>query len=202
MKSSRFRQSYRKNASKLHKKVGDTIRTINWLCDYIIYQEYPVNRVNTDYPHSSHHFDWVIPRAKLVIECHGRQHYDIVAFDGVIDGSIENFKELKARDAKKKEAAQQAGFIYVEIPYNHKDTIENIIWNTVNSKIDYDQKGKLNAINTSPSMEMWKEKQREIKKETRHRFLSSEQHKKQLEYQRIYRKERYKQDKERREQNE
>ena len=61
MKRTRFQHQYRKNASKLHKEVGDILRDSKILGHQEIYQEYPVNRVNKHYRNSSHHFDWVVP---------------------------------------------------------------------------------------------------------------------------------------------
>lgn len=117
MKNSRFKFEYRKNASKLHRTVGDILRDSSTFNNYEIYQEYPVNRINENYPHASHHFDWAIPKLNIVIECHGVQHYKVVRFGGTAEEAITAFKETQRRDKLKKEAAQLAGFAYVEIPY-------------------------------------------------------------------------------------
>ena len=122
-KDSRFKWEYRKNASRLHKVVGELFRSSTMFAHYECYQEYPVNRVNTSYQHGSHHVDWVIPQLLLVIECHGKQHYQAVAFDGNIDRAVEEFKNIKYRDKKKKAAALAADFTYVEIPYTSEKTL-------------------------------------------------------------------------------
>lgn len=119
MKNSRFKFEYRKSASKLHRKVGDLLRLGNtFIGSHDVYQEYPVNRVNKSYLELSHHFDWVVPNLKVVIECHGEQHYAPVAFDGDHDKAVECYYDQVARDRIKKEAALQAGYIYIEVPYS------------------------------------------------------------------------------------
>jgi hypothetical protein len=150
--------------------------------------------VNTSYPHSSHHFDWVIPGAKLVIECHGRQHYDVVAWDGQVDGSIEKFKALKARDEQKKQAAVQMGWAYVEIPYNYKGDLGDIIWETWQ---DYSATQEVPCEPKADYTTLYKEKKREENKKRRREYLASPAHKVQLEKQREYRKKQYRKAKER-----
>lgn len=116
MKRSRFRYSYRNNASSLHKKVGDCIRNSTLFNKYQIYQEYPVVRVNPGYTDTSHHFDWVIPDLFLVIECHGEQHYTPVDFSGKQeDGGIMEYQRLKSRDRLKQNACIEAGWTYIEL---------------------------------------------------------------------------------------
>ena len=119
MSSSRFQYAYRENASKLHKAVGEILRTADAFGEYEAYQEYPVNRVNPLYPESSHHFDWVIPDLKVVIECHGVQHYKVVDWEGgEAEKAIVAYKALKERDFAKREAAWAVDWIYVEVPYS------------------------------------------------------------------------------------
>lgn len=118
MSNSRFQYAYRENASRLHKAVGEVLRTGEAFGEHEAYQEYPVNRVNEDYPDSSHHFDWVIPDLKVVIECHGIQHYKVVDWEGgEAEKAISAYKALKERDFAKREAAWAADWIYVEVPY-------------------------------------------------------------------------------------
>jgi len=118
MSNSRFQYAYRENASRLHKAVGEVLRTGEAFGEHEAYQEYPVNRVNENYPDSSHHFDWVIPDLKVVIECHGIQHYKVVDWEGgEAEKAISAYKALKERDFAKREAAWDADWIYVEVPY-------------------------------------------------------------------------------------
>lgn len=124
MKTSRFRFDYRENCSKLHKAVGDCIRSSEKLGSYRTYQEYPVVRVNPSYYKSSHHFDWVILDLKLVIECHGEQHYKPVSFGNMSkDAACIAFSSQKHRDRQKEWAATDAGWTYIAIPYWDQDKI-------------------------------------------------------------------------------
>ena len=68
MKTSRFRHSYRDNASRYHRHVGDLLRQAVFTGAHSVYQEYPVNRVAKHYGYANHHFDWVIPGLQMVFE--------------------------------------------------------------------------------------------------------------------------------------
>jgi hypothetical protein len=127
-KNSRFKYAYRDSASKLHKAVGDCLRSSLVFGGYEIYQEYPVTKIHNDPSLSAFHFDWVIPKLKIVWEAHGLQHYKPVKFGGISDEDAEvAFHDNRHRDMIKKEAALEAGWIYVEIPYSTKITEENLI---------------------------------------------------------------------------
>jgi len=207
-KNSRFQFAYRDNASSLHKTVGELLRTSEVFCNYDIYQEYPVNKINSTYVDGSHHFDWVIPKIGIIIECHGQQHYEAISFTSNVEEAISSFKDLKRRDKAKKEAALAAGYIYVEVPY-HEDkklTIEKLLfliekgrqllldWTEeyeVEMKAEENQQkvqeqARLTTIQTDRIKE---EKARN--KEKRQSYLSSEKHKKELSVAREFRKQRY-----------
>jgi len=118
MKNSRFQYDYRENTSKLHKAVGNCLRTSELFNHYRIYQEYPVYRINSNYSNTSHRFDWIILDLKLVIECHGIQHYKEVSFGHEEEESSCSILTLqKYRDKQKKWAAEEAGWTYIIIPY-------------------------------------------------------------------------------------
>lgn len=118
MKTSRFRESYRSNASKLHRAVGDILKQAPF-ANFKIFQEYPTSRVNPACTNKRLHFDWVVLDLKLVIECHGEFHYQPVKMSGKMtdEEAQQAFKELKQRDELKYNFAVAAGFIYVVIPY-------------------------------------------------------------------------------------
>lgn len=117
MKSHRFQYSYRENASKLHIAVGEILRQYSCFCSYESYQEYPVNRINPNYPSSREHFDWVVPTLHLVIECHGIQHYQPTAFDGDRVAAIAKFEHMCELDKQKYQAAIDAGYVYMIVHY-------------------------------------------------------------------------------------
>lgn len=196
MKSSRFRYSYRNNASKLHKMVGDLLR--NLFPNIEVYQEYPVVRVDKIYSESSHHFDWVIPQLKLVIECHGRQHYEPVAFDGNVDAAVASFHGLQARDKMKKEAALRAGFTYIEIPYTTRRLSDSDFYKLI-ELAKQEQKGYTDEVNNEETAKEHKKAQwAQAQKEKRRQYLRSDAHKEALEKARQHRKERYRRIKEQR----
>lgn len=121
MKSKRFQFKYRAGASKLHKKVGDLMRSSSILNGYNFLQEYPVSSINPGYEGTREHFDWVSTDLKVVIECHGEQHYHPVCFGGItMKQAIDNYEGQKERDASKQGAALAAGWGYLSIPYDTK----------------------------------------------------------------------------------
>lgn len=130
MKNRRFKYEYRENSSSLHKKVGNILRKSDIFKGFSIYQEYPVSRINSDYQSNREKFDWVVLELKIVIECHGRQHYEVIDFSGEAeDGGYGAFQAQKRRDRKKKNAALDAGFTYIEIPYyDEKKLDDKYIW--------------------------------------------------------------------------
>lgn len=132
MKTSRFQEAYRENASKLHIAVGEALKNGSVFSGFNIYQEYPVDKINPDYPVSTHHYDWAIPDLFLVIECHGEQHYNPVRFGGISEEeATSNFLHQRHRDNMKMDAAIKAGYTYLAIPYSDLNSInESYIWST------------------------------------------------------------------------
>lgn len=130
MKGSKYRFSYRKNASKLHKIVGEALRNSSKFKGYKIYQEYPVSDICSSYKNHSHKFDWVILDLKIVIEVHGEQHYKEVDFGGEgQEKAADRLSSVRHRDRVKMDAAIEAGFTYIEIPYSDiKKVDEDYIW--------------------------------------------------------------------------
>lgn len=123
MKNKRFKTAYAANASKLHKKVGEILRANNPFFGLAkIYQEYPVYRIQPNYSNKSHRFDWVLLDHKLVIECHGEQHYHLTGFGGDIDPY--SMQQQKLRDLQKAKAAESAGFTYIVVPYWDYDKVD------------------------------------------------------------------------------
>ena len=114
MKSHRFRTEYRAKASKLHKVVGDILRDpTGYFAGHRVYQEYPVSKVNPSCENNRLHFDWVDLDLRLVVECHGEQHYKPQSFGG----GDSDFVALQERDYTKMQYAISAGYTYIVIPY-------------------------------------------------------------------------------------
>lgn len=202
MKNHRFQWKYRNSASKLHCTVGDCLRTSPLLQNHEIYQEYPVNRVNTTYKESSHHFDWVIPGLRVVIECHGKQHNEPVAFDGNYENAIESFYTLQKRDQLKKVAALNAGYRYIEIQYNEiKEISEKFIMDKLDiANLELEQYNIYYRETEEVEdglVDVLAKERKNWAREKRREFLSSEKHRRDLEKARDLRRRRYREFKER-----
>ena len=59
-------------------------------------------------------FDFLIPEYGVIIEWHGKQHYEFVE---LFHGTLEGFEEAKRIDLIKKEFAEAKGFIFIELDY-------------------------------------------------------------------------------------
>jgi len=195
MKTNRFKYGYRQSASKLHKAVGEILRNSTVFGDFEVYQEYPVNRVNENYPDGRHHFDWVIPKLGIVVECHGEQHFRAVAWDGDVEKAELAFREGQARDKAKKEAALEAGYLYVMIPYNKLNSLDiQYIMNQIElAKLEQSQYtgNRFEKTDEKNLMEKLKKELKERKKAARIQYLESEAHQERLEIARELRKKRY-----------
>lgn len=128
MRSTKTPRQTAQNASALHKHVGELLTSIEAFKGYEIRQEYPVKKVNPAFPSGREKFDWVILGAKIVVECHGEQHYMPVCFGGVDeDEAKRNLLAVQERDAEKKEAAEKVGWTYVVVRYDEpKITAEQL----------------------------------------------------------------------------
>ena len=116
--------------SKLHIKLGEILRNSEIFKRFKIYEEYPVKKINPKYNSAQHRFDWIIMDIFLVIECHGKQHYQPVEFGGIDSAiSVGNFHSQRIRDRDKMQAALDVGFTYIEISYNDYNNItDKLIW--------------------------------------------------------------------------
>lgn len=125
MKSKRPNQ-LPKNASKLHKYILNLLISEDSIFkNYNIKQEYNVNLVNPEFPSGREKYDLVILELQLVLEIHGRQHFDFISH---FHETKYDFRRQQERDEAKKQAAIDAGWAYVVIKYNEsKITSEELI---------------------------------------------------------------------------
>lgn len=195
MKNNRFKHSYRKSASALHRKVGETLRDSEIFKHHEIYQEYPVNRVAKDYPHGSHHFDWVIPALKVIIECHGAQHYHPVAFDGDQEAAEKRFEEGQERDRQKMASAQATGWAYVIVPYTDQKKVDATYLYELIKLAQKDTTGYTEEdVQKDESYDRQQERKAElsrIAKQRREEYKASERYQEHLEKAREHRRRRY-----------
>lgn len=125
MKTSKTPDKLAKNASKLHKKVGEILTSSPMFSNYEVRQEYRVSAVNPEFDSNREKFDWAVLGAKIVVECHGQQHYSPVRFGGISeDQAKRNLTELQEKDRIKRQAAQEAGWAYVVVRYDEEDLDE------------------------------------------------------------------------------
>lgn len=106
-----LKQTYRKSASKLHRRVGDILRSNSLTMNYRIYQEFPLSN-------PKYHVDFFIQDLNLCIEVHGQQHVKPVAFNGDKQQADLNFITQVDRDNIKTGLIKQAGYTLIEIYYD------------------------------------------------------------------------------------
>lgn len=126
MKKSKLPRELTKNASKLHRHVGELLQNIREFNGYEIRQEYPVKKVNSEHSSGREKFDWVILGARIIIECHGEQHYKPTQFGGISkEEAKRNLVKQQERDENKRRAAQEAGWTYVVVSHEEADINES-----------------------------------------------------------------------------
>jgi hypothetical protein len=119
-----------KNASKLHKRIGELLTCDESpLKNYEIRQEVRVSDVNPHFKSNKEKFDWIILGLNVVIEVNGEQHYNPICFGGItMDKAKRNYLAQLDRDEKKMDAALDAGWGYVIIKYTEKNiTLQELI---------------------------------------------------------------------------
>lgn len=62
-------------------------------------------------------FDFYINTLKVVVEVHGKQHYE---FNTLFHTSAQDFVHQRKRDARKKEWCEYNNITYVALPFNEK----------------------------------------------------------------------------------
>ena len=113
----------RKNASKLHIRARELIKEI--FPNDIIYEEILLIG-SKKFNMKNLYADFFIKTRKLVIEVHGKQHYEKVSH---FHNSKLEFIQAKSRDARKIEWCNINDIIYIELPYgeNNEQWADRII---------------------------------------------------------------------------
>ena len=107
------------NASKFHNDIRKIFTTDPFFKQLKCFQEVLVADLVPGYPNNQDAIDWYIDELNIVIELHGKQHYELVKFsnsksylENVID-----FNNIKYRDNRKKTFLLESGILYLEISY-------------------------------------------------------------------------------------
>jgi len=187
---------YAKNASKLHRAMGDCLVSSEVFSHYRIEQEVSVRVILPTYPFGSHKFDYAIFGINVVIECHGKQHYDVQTFGQEMAQAVQGFKNQRKRDQAKKDAALTAGFVYIEVPYTALKKIdEDLIWGLYLEGQKELETYVGEEIPTDHAKQTIQEEVKRAQSERRKAYLESPGHKATLERARDYRKKRYQEQK-------
>ena len=106
------------NASKFHNDVREILRTDNFFKNLHCYQEVPVKSLVETYPNNKDCVDWFIDEYNIIIELHGKQHYEQVLFGyKSFYEAKKDFHNIQYRDNRKKNFLVDSGYNYVEISY-------------------------------------------------------------------------------------
>lgn len=116
--------SYAKNASKLHKKVGEILTTLSPWTGFKTEQEVLVSSLFPSWEYGTERYDWVIHSLSAVIECHGVQHYNVQSFGADAGEALMSFQGTQFRDNKKQEIAELHNWTYIIIPYTDEKKID------------------------------------------------------------------------------
>lgn len=122
------------NSSKFHLRIRELLAADSLFSSIRCYQEVPVTDLCPNYPNPSHRFDWYIEDLDLIIELHGEQHYKVTNRGNVGRAQAEReFRRGQGRDMAKKQAAEEAGYTYLEIPYKmlkklNPETLRSLIF--------------------------------------------------------------------------
>lgn len=84
-------------------------------------------------------YDFYIPTLNIVIEFHGRQHYEAVDYFGGIEG----FKRAQKRDAYKERLLKKLNIPLLIIKYDKIDVLQTIIAQFINKLFPYEYQGVL-----------------------------------------------------------
>lgn len=107
------------SASNFHNKVREIFITDKFFKQLNCFQEVPVKDLVPTYPNRYDAVDWYIDELSVVLELHGKQHYQMQSF-GSKDSyanQVKAFNNIKFRDNRKKTCLLNANYTYIEISY-------------------------------------------------------------------------------------
>ena len=110
-------------SSKRHRLVGKLLSEIGFTKGMRREEEVRVSTLVPSFPDNRKRIDWFVKDLKLVTEVHGEQHYKPVAFGNRPNAKGEFAKQV-AHDIAKQAALENAGYLFLEIPYWDKITID------------------------------------------------------------------------------
>lgn len=106
------------SASNFHNRVRDILCTDSFFKNLRAYQEVLMRDLVPDYHSHLEAVDWYIEDLNLILELHGRQHYQMTNFGDIgYDHAMRNFHRQQSRDSNKKFTLEEAGYRYIEISY-------------------------------------------------------------------------------------
>lgn len=127
---------YYENASSFHNKVREIFITDKFFKQLNCFQEVPVKDLVPTYINRYDAVDWYIDELNVILELHGKQHYQMQSFgskDSYIN-QIKTFNNIKFRDNRKKTSLLNSNYTYIEISYKDKknltaEYLKNLILN-------------------------------------------------------------------------
>jgi hypothetical protein len=110
---------YYENNSKFHNKIREIFVTDLFFKKLSCYQEVPLSFLVKNYPNNKDAVDWWIDELGLIIELHGKQHYEAISFTKDISyfEKQKKFFNIKYRDNRKKTFLLNEGYEFLEISY-------------------------------------------------------------------------------------
>lgn len=128
-KRSKWKNQYYllESASAFHNKVREIFISDPFFKQLNCFQEVPVKALVESYSNSLDAVDWYIDEFSLIIELHGKQHYQMQSFgskDSVFNQK-KNFYNIKYRDNRKKTSLINAGYSFIEISYKDIKKIDS-----------------------------------------------------------------------------
>jgi len=121
-----MKTEYAKNASRLHKKIGEILTSHSPWKGFRSEQEVPVSTLFPSWAYGTERYDWVIYDLAVIIECHGIQHYKVQSFGEEAGEALLAFQAQQSRDSKKEEIADLHNWTYIIIPYTDEKKLDAI----------------------------------------------------------------------------